>query len=429
METNQTPNPEQENPSKPEQENAPAPEEQNAPKPEEQNVPKPEQEGAPRPDQGHEEELSMADLLKAEEKVTEKIQSRGIVSVRVVQVTADLVLVDVGEKKEGAIPLADFSDEKTPVPGDEVQAVLEKKGGEGRYTMLSHRRARERAAWEAAKKLFESKERVRGKVTELVKGGYIVDISGMRAFMPLSLSELGGAHKHYLPVNAKVKFYITDFNEKDRKVVVSRRQVLEEDEKQRRTGVLAELAPGRMVRGVVSKVSEDSLLVRFQGIEGVVRLEDIAWKDPKEALKAYKRGARVKAKVLSVEKDTERIVFGLKQLMPNPVDLLKRRFARFARVKAKVASVAPEGAVVKIGDNTEGFISAEDYGAEGAPKEAQELAAIVVGINYSNYRLNLSVRKAEEQEDRKRMAQYLRGAPSLTLGQILLDNSEDQGEL
>ncbi len=378
---------------------------------------------------GADEELSMADLLKGEAQVSEKVHSRGVVTVRVVQVTAELVLVDIGEKKEGAIPLADFQDEKTPVTGDEVQAVLEKKGGEGRYTMLSHRRAREKAAWEMTKKMFEAKERVKGKVTEIVKGGYIVDISGMRAFMPLSLSELGGAHKHYLPPNAKVKFYITDFNERDRKVVVSRRQVLEEDEKARRGEVLSEVAPGGIVRGVVSKITEEGLLVRFQGIEGLVRPEDVAWRNQAEAMKSYKRGQRVKCKILAVDKAGEKLAFGLKQLMPNPVDMLKRKFARFARVKGKVVSVAPEGAVVKIGEQTEGWVSAEDYGAEGAPKEGQELAGIVVAINSTDFRLVLSVKRAEEMDDRKRMAQYLKGSPTLTLGQILLENSEDEGEL
>ncbi|MBI5743563.1 MAG: S1 RNA-binding domain-containing protein [Elusimicrobia bacterium] len=389
-----------------------------------------EQDEAPKPAaEGTADEMSMADLLKAEAAVSEKIYSRDVVTVKVVQVTPELVLVDIGEKKEGAIPLAEFQDEKPPVAGDEVQAVLEKKGGEGRYTILSHRRARERAAWAAAKQLFAAKERVKGRVTEIVKGGYIVDISGMRGFMPLSLSELGGAHRHYLPLNAKIKFYITDLNEKDRKVVVSRRQVLEEDETQRRGEVLTEVAPGRVVRGVVSKVTEEGLLVRFQGIEGQVKLEDLAWRDAAEALKSYKRGQRVKCKVLAVDKEKERIAFGMKQLMPNPVDMLKRKFARFARVKAKVVSVAAEGAVVKIGEHTEGWVSAEDYGAEGAPKEGQELNGVVVAINHDNFRLVLSVRKAEEQEDRKRMAQYLKGSPSLTLGQILMENSEDEGEL
>ena len=398
--------------------------ETNQPQPaEDQESPK--KEAAP----GAEEEVSMADLLKAEAQVSEKVHSRGVVTVRVVQVTAELVLVDIGEKKEGAIPLADFQDEKPPQPGDEVQAVLEKKGGEGRYTMLSHRRAREKAAWEMAKKMYEAKERVKGKVVEIVKGGYIVDISGMRAFMPLSLSELGGAHKHYLPPNAKIKFYITDFSEQDRRVVVSRRQVMEEDEKERRNQVLSEVVPGDIVRGVVSKVTEEGLLVRFQGIEGLVRPEDVAWRNPVEELKTYKRGQRVKCKVLAVDKEGVRLAFGLKQLMPNPVDMLKRKFARFARVKGKVVSVAPEGAVVKIGEQTEGFVSAEDYGADGAPKEGQELSGIVVSINSSNFRLVLSVKRAEEMEDRKRMAQYLKGSPSLTLGQILLESSEDEGEL
>jgi small subunit ribosomal protein S1 len=391
------------------------------PAPEEQQD-KP-QEGRP------EEEMSMADLLKSGEEAAGKVYSREIVTVKVVQVNQEFVFVDIGEKKEAVIPLAEFADEKTPEPGDEVQAVLEKKGGEGRNTVLSRRRARERAAVEAVKTLFEAKERVRGKVAELVKGGYIVDISGLRAFMPLSLSELGGAHKHYLPAGAKVKFYITDFNEKDRKVVVSRRQVLEEDEKLRRGEVLAALRPGDVVRGVVTKLTEDGLMVRFQGLEGFVALPDLAWRDNAEALKAYKRSQRVKCKVLSVDKEGEKLALGFKQLMPNPVDALKRRFARYARIKVKVASVSAEGALCQVDERTEAFVRPDDYGAEGAPKEGQELNGMVVAIDSAAFRLLLSVKRCEEQEDRKRMAQYLKGSPSLTLGQILLDNSEDQGEL
>jgi len=387
------------------------------------------QEGAPKETpHGAEDEMSMADLLKAEAAVSEKVYSRDVVTVKVVQVNAEYVLVNIGEKKEAAIPLADFQDEKTPEPGDEVQAVFESKGGEGRPTLLSHRRARERAAWEMTKKMFEAKERVKGKVIGIVKGGYIVDIAGMRAFMPLSLSELGGAHKHYLPPNAKIKFYITDISEKDRKVVVSRRQVLEEDEKDRRADVLSEVRPGDVVRGVVSKVTEEGLLVRFQGIEGMVYAADVSWKDPQAALKTYKRGERVKCKILAVDKEGEKITFGFKQLMPNPVDMLKRRFAYRANIKAKVVSVAPEGAILKISDQVEGFMAPEDYSAEGAPAEGKEVNAVVVGIDSATFRLKLSIKCREDLEDRKRMQQYLKGSPSLTLGQILLENSEDEGE-
>ncbi|MFA6434296.1 MAG: S1 RNA-binding domain-containing protein [Elusimicrobiales bacterium] len=373
-----------------------------------------------------EEEMSMADLLKAEGEVSSKIYSRDIVKVRVVQITAEHVLVDIGEKKEAVIPVADFQDGKMPEIGAEVMAVLERKGGE--HTVLSHRKAMERMAWAWAKKMFEAKERVKGRVTDVVKGGYIVDLSGLRAFMPLSLSEIGGAHKHYLPANAKVRFYITDFSEKDRKVVVSRRQVLEEDEKSRRNEVLGTISPGGVVRAVVAKATPEGLSVRFQGIEGFIALQDVDWKNPAEALKSYKRGQRVKCKILSVDKEKEKMSFGLRQLMPNPVDVLKRKFPYRSVLKMKVLSVSEAGAKGRISEQVEAFIPAEEYGFETALKEGQELRGVLIAVNPETYELVLSVKKLEEMEDRKKVQQYMKGAPTLTLGQILLENSEDEGE-
>ncbi|HAF95537.1 MAG TPA: hypothetical protein DER10_07725 [Elusimicrobia bacterium] len=374
-----------------------------------------------------EEEMSMEDLLKAEAAVTSKIYSRDIVKVKVVQLTPENVLVDVGEKKEAVIPVTDFEGEN-PLPkvGDEIMAVLEKKGGEGRHTILSHKKARERMAWEWAKKMFKARERLKGCVTEIKKGGYAVDLSGLRVFMPLSLSEMGGAHKHYLPLNARIKFYIVDLSERDRSVVVSRRQVLEEDEKARRAEVLGGISTGGIVRVVVARITAEGLSVRFQGIEGCVRLSDAAWKNPAEAIKTYSRGQRIKCKVLSVDIEKERLFFGIKQLTPNPVDMLKKKFGYKSTLRFKVLSVAPEGAKAKISEQVDAFIPAENYGSEGAPKEGQEMKALVVGVNSTTYELTLSVRAQEEFDDRKRMSQYLKGSPMLTLGQILLDNSEDE---
>ncbi|MDQ7773600.1 MAG: S1 RNA-binding domain-containing protein [Elusimicrobiales bacterium] len=375
-----------------------------------------------------EEEMSMADLLKEEEAVSSKLYGRDIVEVKVVQVTADSVLVDIGEKKEGAIPLSDFQDRKPPEPGAVIPAILEKKGGEGRPTILSHKRAHERVAWQECAKAFEAKARLKGRVTAKVKGGYVVDVDGLRGFMPLSLSEIGGAHRHYLPDNAKVKFYITDFSEKERKLIVSRRQVLEEDEKARRGEVLAEIKTGEIVRAVVSKVTADGAFLRFQGIEGFVRLSDVSWRKPEEDLKTLKRGARVKAKILSIDRETEKLSFGLKHLMPNPVDMLKKRFAYKSIVAAKVVAVTPDGARVTVGERVEGFIPAAEYGHEAVPAEGAQVKAAVIGVNAQDYTLTLSVRSVEAIEDRKRMAQYLKGAPTLTLGQILLESSEDEGD-
>jgi Ribosomal protein S1 len=405
----------------PEQQPEPAPETKPEQKLEQQNL----KAGEVRKE---DDNMSMADLLKTEEAVSQKIYSRDIVTVKVIQVTQDAVLVDVGEKKEAVIPLAEFENEKTPQVGDDVQAVLDKKGGEGRSTVMSHRRARERVAIEAVKNIFASKERVKGRITEVIKGGYLVDLNGMRSFMPLSLSELGGAHRHYLPVGAKIKVYVTDFNEKDKKVIVSRRQVLEEDEKVRKTKTLSEIAVGNIVRGVVSKVGESELFVRFQGIEGSVKLEDIGWRDQQEALKKYKRGQRVRCKILSIDKEKEFLTFGFRQLMPNPAGMLKRKYPYRARVKAKIISVGETGAVAKVNDLTDAFIAVEDYSSEGAPKEGTEINAVVVGIDTEAFKLKLSVKRNEEQEDRRKMQQYLKGSPSLTLGQILMESDKNKTE-
>lgn len=376
-----------------------------------------------------EEEMSMADLLKEEEAVSSKLYGRDIVEVKVVQVTSDSVLVDIGEKKEGAIPLSDFQDKKPPEPGSTIQAVLEKKGGgEGRPTILSHKRAHERVAWQECAKVFEAKTRLKGRIAAKVKGGYVVDVDGLRGFMPLSLSEIGGAHRHYLPDNAKVKFYITDFSEREHKLIVSRRQVLEEDEKARRSEVLAEIKTGEIVRAVVSKVIPEGAFLRFQGIEGFVRVSDVAWRNPEEELKTLKRGQRVKAKILSIDRETEKLSFGLKHLMPNPVDMLKKRFGYKSIISAKVLSVSPDGAKVAVSERVEGFIPAAEYGHEAVPAEGEKIKAAVIGVNAQDYTLTLSVRSVEAIEDRKRMAQYLKGAPTLTLGQILLESSEDEGD-
>ena len=368
------------------------------------------------------ENLSMDQILEAESALVKKINAREMVSLKVVQVTEDSVYVNIGEKKEAVIPLSEFENEKTPEPGDEVTAIFERKSREG--TIMSHRRARERVAYASVQKLFEAGSRVKGKITDIIKGGYLVDLNGLRAFMPLSLSELGGAHRHYLPTGAKVKVYITDFSEKDKKVIVSRRKVLEEDEKARKEKTLSEISEGAIVRGVVSRTTEDSVLVRFQGIDGIVRLEDISWKDPKEALQKYDRGVRVRCKILAIDREKELITFGFKQIMPNPAIMLRRKFPPRSRVKAKITAVSEAGADAKINDTVDAFIMTEDYGADGAPSAGDEVNAVVVGINKDEFKVKLSIRRNEEQEDRKKFQAYFKEGPHFTLGQILNDKDK-----
>lgn len=279
------------------------------------------------------ENMTMDQLFAQQEEMHSKLNKREIVNVSVVQITQDNVLVDTGDKKEGLIPLSDFDGRPLPAVGSQVSAVLLRKGSDERHCVLSHKKALETLGWDICKTAFENKERVKGIITECVKGGYKVEINGVAGFMPLSLSELHPAYKHYLPKEAKIKAVIAEFSKEKQKLIVSRKQVLEEDEGVRRDKVLGEIKEGEILRVVVSKVGKDCLYLRFHGIEGVVSLDNIAWKDPQTILANYRRGQRIKAKLLSIDKEKNTMVFGVKQLFLNPADLLKKRYGYMTNVK------------------------------------------------------------------------------------------------
>ena len=376
------------------------------------------------------EEMTMDQLFAQQDEMQDKLNKKEIVEVTVVQVSQDNVFVDVGSKKEGLIPLSDFEGKAVPTVGSTVTAVLVKKGGDERHSILSHKKATETLGWARCKEAFDAKQRVRGLITDCVKGGYKVEVNGVPGFMPLSLSELHTAYKHYLPKGAKIKALIAEFSKEKQKLILSRKQVLEEDEAVRRTEVLKEIKAGDTLRVLVSKVSKDCLHLRFHGIEGIVTLENIAWKDPQVILENYRRGQRIKAKLLAIDETTGNLTFGIKQLFLNPADMLKRRYPYMSTTKAVITKVSPEGLEVELGtkNKTKGFIAAQEYAEDFEAKVGDTVSAAVVGIDGVNYIVNLSIRRFDQVQNRKVVAQYLKQAPRPTLGQLLQGSFEEEEE-
>ena len=376
------------------------------------------------------EEMTMDHLFAQQDEMQDKLNKKEIVEVTVVQVSQDNVFVDVGSKKEGLIPLSDFEGKAVPTVGSTVTAVLVKKGGDERHSILSHKKATETLGWARCKEAFDAKQRVRGLITDCVKGGYKVEVNGVPGFMPLSLSELHTAYKHYLPKGAKIKALIAEFSKEKQKLILSRKQVLEEDEAVRRTEVLKEIKAGDTLRVLVSKVSKDCLHLRFHGIEGIVTLENIAWKDPQVILENYRRGQRIKAKLLAIDETTGNLTFGIKQLFLNPADMLKRRYPYMSTTKAVITKVSPEGLEVELGtkNKTKGFIAAQEYAEDFEAKVGDTVSAAVVGIDGVNYIVNLSIRRFDQVQNRKVVAQYLKQAPRPTLGQLLQGSFEEEEE-
>lgn len=372
----------------------------------------------------NEQELTMDQLIAQQESLLEKLYKREIVEVPVVQISQEYILVDTGAKKEASIAVSEFEGKTLPAVGEKITAVLVKRGSDERPSILSHKKALEYLGWDVCKKAYEAKERVKGTIVQCVKGGYIVEVFGVNGFMPLSLSELHTAYKHYLPVGAKIKAVIVEFSKEKQKLIISRKQVLEEDEAVRREEVLNTIKEGDVLRVVVSKVDTDKLYLRYHGIEGVVALENVAWKEPATAITNFRRGQRLKAKLLGLDKETPRLEFGLKQLFLNPADALKRRYPYKSSVKATVTKVSEEeGVECTIGkNNTKAYISPFEMGRDFTAKEGDTITALVVGVNPETYVVNLSVKKYDQAQNRKVVAQYLKQAPRPTLGELLQDS-------
>jgi ribosomal protein S1 len=376
---------------------------------------------------GHEEEMSMDKLLAEQDKLCEKLYDKDIVKVKVVQITNKNILVDIGEKKEGLIPKLEF-EQGIPQIGEEISAILVRKSTEKTHPVLSHKRALEKKGLDLCKKAREEKNRVKGIIRETIKGGYIVETFGVRGFMPLSLSELHPTYKHHLPIGAKIRCQIIELSTSKRRMIISRKQILTEDEQKRRDKVLSDVKRGDILRVVVSKVGKDKLFLRFQGIEAIVDLENVAWRYPEKVIKNFKRGQRIRAKLLRLDKEKYKLETGLKQLYPNPADVLRRKYPVKSVVKGKVIKITDDGMEVAVSSRTNGFVPSSEFGHELGAKEGKNISCVVTGINTKDYTLKLSVKRFEILQNKRIVAKYLRKPPPLTLRQLLTKAETEKEE-
>ncbi|HUT85892.1 MAG TPA: S1 RNA-binding domain-containing protein [Elusimicrobiales bacterium] len=373
------------------------------------------------------EEITMDKLLAEQDNLSNKLYDREIVRVKVIQTTDDGILVDIGEKKEGLIPKTEFEDRKNiPEAGQKIPAILIRKGSEKFHAILSYKKALEKRGLDLCRNARESKIRVKGIIRKIVRGGYLVEVFGIRGFMPLSLSELHPSQNHCLPEGAKTNGQIVEISTGKQRMIFSRKSVLEENEKERRGKVLKDIKAGDILRVVVSKVVKDKLFLRYQGIEAVVKLENVSWLEPEKVIFHFGRGQRLSAKLLILDKEQCRLEFGLKQLYPNPADILIRKYPIKSVVKGKITKITDKGMLIAVSSRTNGFIPSSDFGQELEHKEGENISGVVTGINTKDYSLKLSVKRFEVMQNRRVVAKYLKKPKPLTLGQLLSKEMENR---
>ncbi|MDH5510948.1 MAG: 30S ribosomal protein S1 [Nitrospinota bacterium] len=279
-----------------------------------------------------------------------------IIRGRVVKKTDDSVIVDIGFKSEGIIPLSEFGVKAQDLtPGDPVDVLLEKSEDAEGMVVLSKEKADRIRVWEVMAEKYEKEEVVEGVIVSKIKGGLTVDI-GLKAFLPGSQIDLRPIKNLDKLVGEQHKFKIIKMNKKRGNIVLSRRAILEEQRKATKESTLSQLTEGAKVVGVVKNITEYGAFIDLGGIDGLLHITDMSWGRVNHPSEMFNIGDQVEVIVLKFDKEAERVSLGYKQATPDPWSYAEERYSAGARVLGKIVSIADYGAFVELEKGVEGLV-------------------------------------------------------------------------
>jgi small subunit ribosomal protein S1 len=357
---------------------------------------------------GDEREYTVEEMMALIDETIPQFDDGDIVSGTVVQVERDEVLVDIGYKSEGVIPVRELSIRKDVNPadvvavGDDIEAlVLQKEDKDGRL-VLSKKRAEYERAWLRIEEKFNSGENVEGEVIEVVKGGLILDI-GLRGFLPASLVDLRRVKDLNSFLGDKLEARVIEMDRNRNNVVLSRRVVLEEGRRHERQAILTKLVKGQILPGTVSSIVDFGAFVDLGGIDGLVHISELSWSHVNHPSEVVKVGDEVQVQVLDVDMDRERISLGLKQTQEDPWKSLVRNYPVGSIQQGKVTKLVPFGSFVALGDGVEGLVHISEMSRDHVEKPedllsvGDEVTIKVMDVDMDRRRVSLSMKAAAEE--------------------------------
>jgi small subunit ribosomal protein S1 len=332
-----------------------------------------------------------------------------VVRGKVVRVDKDEVLIDIGYKSEGVIPVSELSIRRSVNPQDEVQIgdeidalVMTKEDAEGRL-ILSKKRARFEMAWKRIEGAAESGEPVEGIVIEVVKGGLILDL-GVRGFLPASLVDIRRVQDLDEFMGQTLRCKVIELNRSRNNVVLSRRAVLEEERKEMRQAILDRLSPGDIVTGTISNIVDFGAFVDLDGIDGLIHISELSWSHVNHPSELLEIGQEVQVRVLDIDRDRQRISLGLKQTQSDPWQEVLDRHDQGDVIEGKVTKVVTFGAFVEIVPGVEGLVHISELAQHHVenPREVvspgDAVKAKIIEMDAERRRLSLSLKRVDEGE-------------------------------
>ena len=301
---------------------------------------------------------SMENLMDMYEESFKRFQEGEVVIGRIISVDKEFVLVDVGYKSEGQIPIQEFTDDTGNVDakdGDEVEVMVERWDDEEEIVVLSKEKAATVKIWEAIKQSYDSDGTVEGVITNRVKGGFSVNI-GIQAFLPGSQADLRPIRNLDEMVGNTYQFKILKYNRKRSNIVLSRRVLLEQERESKRSETMASIHEGKVVEGIVKNITEYGVFIDLGGVDGLLHITDISWGRVKHPSELFSVGDSISVKILNLDLEKERVSLGTKQLTEDPWSIAAEKYPPDTRITGKVVSLTDYGAFVELEEGVEGLI-------------------------------------------------------------------------
>jgi small subunit ribosomal protein S1 len=349
-------------------------------------------------------------LIPDYESTFPEINEGQVVHGTVVRVDKDEVLVDIGYKSEGVIPVSELSIRRSVNPADEVSLgdeidalVLTKEDAEGRL-ILSKKRARFELAWKAIEAAHEAGDPVEGRVIEVVKGGLILDL-GVRGFLPASLVDIRRVQDLDEFMGKQLRSKVIELNRSRNNVVLSRRAVLEDERKEMRQAILDKLQPGDVVDGQISNIVDFGAFVDLDGMDGLIHISELSWSHVNHPSEVLEIGQTVSVKVLDIDRERQRISLGLKQTQSDPWQQVLDSYDEGDVVQGRVTKVVTFGAFVEILPGVEGLVHISELAQHHVenPREVvsqgDAVNVKIIEVDADRRRLSLSLKRVEEGEE------------------------------
>ena len=345
-------------------------------------------------------DASKNDLTKAYDDTLNKIQENQVVEGTVISVDKKEVIVNIGYKSDGIIPASEFRYNPELKAGDKVEVYVESQEDKRGQLVLSHKKARLQKSWENINAALENDEIIQGYIKSRTKGGMIVDVFGIEAFLPGSQIDVHPIRDYDVFVGKTMEFKVVKINQEFRNVVVSHKALIEAELEAQRKEIISHLEKGQILEGTVKNITTYGVFIDLGGVDGLIHITDLSWGRVSDPHEFVTLDEKIKVVILDFDEEKKRIALGLKQLTPHPWDALESELKVGDHVKGKVVVMADYGAFVEIQPGVEGLIHVSEMSwsqhlrsAQEFMKVGDEVEAVILTLDRDERKMSLGIKQ------------------------------------